>query len=89
MLDKNLHSLNKLQEEIKATKLFSCLLPKEQRAKIKEIDDQLSHMTHLIESFNRIFSDSGWCSYDSMNMPLMEKAISDYEKDGIEATYHI
>lgn len=77
--------MNKLQRDIKATRLFSWLLPIEQREKIKEIEEQLSHMAYLINTFNRIFSDSGWCAYDSMSMTLMEKSIEAYETDGIDA----
>jgi len=85
MADKNLHSINKLQGDIKALSLFSWLLPREQRAKIKEIKAQLLHMTHFVDTFNHIFSDAGWCSYDSMNMTLMEQSIKAYETNGIEA----
>lgn len=85
MADENLHSINKLQSDIKTAKVFSWLLPQKQRAEMKEIEEQLSHMTYLVDSFNQIFSDAGWCSYDSMNMTLMEKAIKAYKSDGIEA----
>lgn len=85
MADDNLHSINKLQGDIKATRLFSWLLPKEQRTKINDIELQLAHMTQLIDSFNLIFSNSGWCSYDSMSMTLMEQSVKVYKTDGIEA----
>ncbi|MEA4890498.1 MAG: hypothetical protein VB070_13665 [Clostridiaceae bacterium] len=85
MPDENLHSINKLQTDVKAIKLFSGLLPKEKRTNMKEIEEQLSHMTHLIDSFSNIFSNIGWCAYDSMNMTLMENAITAYESYGIDA----
>lgn len=85
MANENLHSIKKIQIDIKTAKAFSWLLPDEQRTKMKEIEKQLSHMTHLISSFNKIFSDVGWCAYDSMKMTLMEKAIKAYEAGGIEA----
>ena len=85
MLDKNLHSINKLQNDIKATKWLSLFLPKEKRQQIKELEANLANMLHLIESFNKYFSDAGWCAYDSMNMSLMENAVKAYETDGLDA----
>ena len=79
MPDNNLHSINKLQDDIKAAKWLSVFLPKEKRQQIKELETSLANMIHLIESFNKYFSDAGWCAYDSMNMPLMENAVKAYE----------
>ena len=42
-------------------------------------------MIRLIESFNKYFSDAGWCAYDSMSMSLMESAVKAYEEDGLDA----
>ncbi len=42
-------------------------------------------MIELIPQFNKCFSDYGWCAYDSMNMPLMEKAVEAFEKGGVDA----
>lgn len=85
MANENLYTLNKLQREIKTMRLFSWLLPKEKRERIKEIEQQISFLTQLISTFNRIFSDVGWCSYDSMKMTLMEQSIKAFETSGIEA----
>lgn len=85
MPDNNLHSINKLQDDIKAAKWLSVFLPKKKRQQIKELETSLANMIHLIESFNKYFSDAGWCAYDSMNMPLMENAVKAYEAGGIDA----
>ena len=85
MPDNNLHSIIKLQNDIKASKVLSVFLPKEKRQQIKELEENLANMIHLIESFNKYFSDAGWCAYDSMNMPLMENAVKAYEADGLDA----
>lgn len=77
------HSINKLQDDIKAAKWLSVFLPKKKRQQIKELETSLANMIHLIESFNKYFSDAGWCAYDSMNMPLMENAVKAYEAGGI------
>src|SRR5665647_214076 len=84
-MDDNLQSLSKLQNDIKSAKLISWLLPREQRHKLKEIENQLDHISKSISLFNKYFSDAGWCSYDSMNMPLIEQSIKSYETDGIDA----
>ena len=63
MPDNNLHSINKLQDDIKAAKWLSVFLPKEKRQQIKELETSLANMIHLIESFNKYFSDAGWCAY--------------------------
>ena len=85
MPDNNLHSINKLQDDIKAAKWLSVFLPKKKRQQIKELETSLANMIHLIESFNKYFSDAGWCAYDSMNMPLMENAVKAYVAGGIDA----
>ena len=85
MPDNNLHSIIKLQNDIKASKWLSVFLPKEKRQQINELEANLANMIRLIESFNKYFSDAGWCAYDSMNMPLMENAVKAYEADGLDA----
>lgn len=85
MSNNNLHSIIKLQDDIEASKWLSVFLPKEKRQQIKELEASLSNMIRLIESFNKYFSDAGWCAYDSMNMSLMEKAVKAYEADGLDA----
>lgn len=84
-MNDNLHSLNKLQQDIKSAKLISFLLPGEQKNQLKNIESQLKHMTKIIGLFNQYFTDVGWCAYDSMNVPLIEKAITTYQTDGLDA----
>lgn len=85
MPDNNLHSIIKLQNDIKASKWLSTFLPKEKRQQIKELEANLENMIRLVDSFNKYFSDAGWCTYDSMNIPLMESAVKAYEADGLDA----
>lgn len=42
-------------------------------------------MEGTITLFNSYFTDLGWCAYDSMNMPLMKRAVSEYESYGADA----
>jgi hypothetical protein len=84
-MDNNLHSLNKLKNNIKATKLLSFLLPKDIQKKIKKLNIQLVEMENTIIRFNDYFADLGWCAYDSMNMSLMKEAIKVYESSGTDA----
>lgn len=42
MPDNNLHSINKLQDDIKAAKWLSVFLPKEKRQQIKELETSLA-----------------------------------------------
>ena len=53
MTDNNLHSIIKLQNDIKASKWLSVFLTKEKRQQIKELEANLANMIHLIESFNK------------------------------------
>lgn len=84
-MNKDLHSLNKLKSDIRAASLFSFLLLKDQRMKIKEMDKQLTEMENSILRFNSYFTDLGWCAYDSMNLPLIKEAITAYETSGVDA----
>lgn len=84
-MDNNLYSLNKLRSDIKALKTLSFLLQKDKKEELKKLEKQLDLMEKSIVLFNDYFSDMGWCAYDSMNMPLMQKAISEYESFGADA----
>lgn len=53
--------------------------------KIKEMDKQITEMENSILRFNSYFTDLGWCTYDSMNLPLIKEAITAYETSGVDA----
>lgn len=84
-MDNNLYSLNKLKHEIKTAQFISFLLPKDRRTEIITLAKQIEEMEKSIIQFNSYFSDLGWCAYDSMNMSLMKKAITEYEAYGADA----
>ena len=63
MPDNNLHSITKFQNDIKTLKWLSIFFPKEKRQQIKELESSLTNMVCLIESFNKYFSNAGWCAY--------------------------
>ena len=83
-MNENLHSLNQLKSNIKAMRVISFLFPKNKRDELKKIEEQIEHMEKVMDSFNNCFSELGWCAYDSMNMFVMEMAITQYEALGVE-----
>lgn len=85
MSDKNLKSLNELKNQIKMGELFSVFLPEQSRKKLEEIDASLSEITSIVDSFNVMFSDYGWCAYDDMSYAIMKSAIETMKKDGIDS----
>lgn len=85
----NLVSIQELQQQINASKLFSIFLSKEQRKQRKEIEEQLNSLLNQMRLFSERFSPLGWCMYDSMSVPLIEKANQVYETGGAEAAEHI
>lgn len=85
MSDKNLESLNDLQKQIKIGGLFSCFLPEKSRMKFEEINANLSELTSIVDSFNVLFSDYGWCAYDDMSYTVMKSAIEVIKTDGIDS----
>lgn len=84
-MDNNLHSLNKLKNDINTIQLISFLLPKDKQTEIKKLQKQIEEIDRTATLFNNYFTDLGWCAYDSMNTPLMQKAISEYESAGADA----
>lgn len=84
-MDNNLCSLGKLKKDIKALRLISFLLSKDKRVEIKNLEKQIEEMEGTITLFNSYFTDLGWCAYDSMNMSLMKRAVSEYESHGADA----
>ena len=84
-MDNNLCSFDKLKKDIKALRLISFVLPKDKRVEIKNLEKQIEEMEGTITLFNSYFTDLGWCAYDSMNMPLMKRAVSEYESYGADA----
>ena len=81
----NLVSIQELQQQISASKLFSMFLSKEQRKQTKDIiEEQLNSLLNQMRLFSERFSPLGWCMYDSMSMPLIEKTNQVYETEGAE-----
>lgn len=79
-------SIQELQQQISASKLFSMFLSKEQRKQTKDIiEEQLNSLLNQMRLFSERFSPLGWCMYDSMSMPLIEKTNQVYETEGAEA----
>ena len=81
----NLVSIQELQQQINASKFFSMFLSKEQRNQTKDIEEQWNSLLNQMRLFSERFSPLGWCMYDSMSMPLIEKTNQVYETEGAEA----
>lgn len=84
MRDSNLISANKLKQDMKSMKLLRFLLPKDKRKELYDMEKKLNNILKQIELFNTRFSDLGWCSYDSINIKIIEKANKAFETDGTE-----
>ena len=84
-MNKNLLSVNKLKKDIHAMRLFSLLLPKENREQLKGLSTQVSEIDKAIDDYIGFFSERGWCAYDSLNITMVKKAVAEAKKDGIEA----
>ena len=89
IMDDNLISIRKLQNDIKAIKLFSIFMKPEQRKQLKELEKQLNNTITQTTIFNDRFSSYGWCAYDSMNLQLIENANAAFDKGGIEAAEQV
>ena len=77
--------MNKLKKDIHAMRLFSLLLPKENREQLKGLSTQVSEIVKAIDDYIGFFSEKGWCAYDSLNITMVKKAVAEAKKDGIEA----
>jgi hypothetical protein len=85
----NLVSIQELQQQISASKLFSVFLSKEQRKQRKDIENQLNRLLNQMRLFSERFSPLGWCMYDSMSVPLLEKTNQVYEREGAETAEQV
>ena len=70
-------------------KIFSFFGPKnselkETLSKLSELSKQTEHFLQLPDKFNNYFSKSGWIAHESMNTPIMEKAIELANKNNLE-----
>lgn len=86
---KNNPSTKKLCDEIdgmevllKVSKFFG-FKPKEDFPDIKKIKQELSELSKLPDDFNAAFGDKGWIAYESLSVPVMQKAV-DMFKSGDE-----
>lgn len=84
-MDENLYSLKEFEKNIKAMKLLSPFIPKEQRKQLRDLEIQLDNFVEQTQSFNKNFSDSGWCAYESMSFALMKKANLAFKEEGLDA----
>ena len=57
---------------------------KEALSKLPELKKQTEHFLQLPDKFNNYFSKSGWIAHESMNTPIMEKAIELADKNNFE-----
>lgn len=67
-------------------KIFSFFGPKDDKLEnalsaLPALKKQTEYFLQLPDRFNEHFSKSGWIAHESMNMPLMEKAIELADKD--------
>lgn len=53
-------------------------------SKIPDLKKEVEHLSTLPDRFNGHFADLGWISHESMNSPLMEKAVSLADNGDIE-----
>jgi hypothetical protein len=70
-------------------KIFSFFGPKNSElkdalSKLPELKKQTEHFLQLPDKFNEHFSKSGWIAHESMNTPLMEKAINLADENNFE-----
>ena len=84
-MDENLHSLNELEKNIQSMKLLSFFLPRDKRKQLKELEAQVNNFKVQTQTFNDVFSDLGWCAYESMNFALIEKANLAAKNEGPDA----
>lgn len=83
--DNNLVSVNKFRKDIKSMKLLSLFFKPDMRKELQKMEQQVENMVQQTALFNKRFSDSGWCAYDSMSFPLIEATNKAYDEAGFEA----
>lgn len=81
----NLVSFNKLKNDINLYSAMGIILRKESRKELKELKNQINELEKTLSNYISLFSDRGWCVYDSMNFEMAKKAVFTAEEQGIEA----
>lgn len=84
----DIHSFSKLKKDVDGfttlgnfLKIFTVFSSKnssfkEALSKLPELKSQTESFLQLPDKFNDYFSNKGWIAHESMNMPVMEKAIN-------------
>jgi hypothetical protein len=50
---------------------------------------QMHHLADFLERFNRYFSKEGWLAYGRLDFGVVERAVSEYERAGMEAATEV
>ena len=84
-MNRNLVSFNKLKNDINLYSAMGIILRKESRKELKELKNQINELEKTLSNYISLFSDRGWCVYDSMNVEMAKKAVLTAEEQGVEA----
>ena len=83
-IKEELPTIHKLQQDIKSIKALRLFMGKDKRQELKKIESNVANLIKQIELFNQNFSDSGWCAYDRIPLPLVERCNQLFRDDGID-----
>lgn len=89
MLIDELPSLKKLKDDIESMRTLSFFTSKIDKNELMRQKKALDNIVNQFEKFNSLFSDKGWCVYDSMSVSLVEEVNKTYDEYGIEKAENI
>lgn len=83
---KNVQGANAIGKIVKFRSFFGVQNKRlsEAFSKVPDIKKEVEHLSSLPDRFNAYFAELGWISHESMNSPLMEKAVELADNGDIE-----
>lgn len=82
---RDLPSVQEMEQQLAAFKLFGILLPKEQRKQVKELEREHRRITGLVDTFYALLGTRNWVFTGDLNLPAIEHVVDTDDADAAEA----
>ncbi|QIM15545.1 hypothetical protein G7067_02560 [Leucobacter insecticola] len=82
---RDLPSVQEMEQQLAAFKLFGILLPKEQRKQVKELEHEHRRITGLVDTFYALLGTRNWVFTGDLSLPAIEHVVDTDDAGAAEA----
>ncbi|MEB4613266.1 hypothetical protein [Leucobacter sp. M11] len=82
---RDLPSVQEMEQQLAAFKLFGILLPEEQRKRVRELEREHKRITGLVDAFYALLGTRNWVFTGDLNLPAIEHVVDTDDAEAAEA----